>query len=72
MKDFKKIKSNIAELKPDNQVNIIAVSKTFPLDHIQPLIDYGHTHFGENKVQEAVVKWSDKKMKQKYKITHDW
>ena len=38
---------------------IIAVSKTFPLEKIIPLIDYGHTHFGENKVQEAVEKWSD-------------
>ena len=37
---------------------IIAVSKTFPLEKIIPLIDYGHTHFGENKVQEAVEKWS--------------
>ena len=38
---------------------IIAVSKTFPLDNIQPLIDYGHYHFGENKVQEAVNKWTE-------------
>ena len=37
--------------------NIIAVSKTFPIDKIKPLIDYGHIHFGENKVQ-AVDKWS--------------
>ena len=50
---FKKIKSNINR---DN-VNIIAVSKTFPLEHIKPLIDYGHLHFGENKVQEAESKW---------------
>ena len=40
---------------------IIAVSKTFPLEHIKPLIDYGHDHFGENKVQEATVKWSEQK-----------
>ena len=39
-------------------VNIIAVSKTFPLEHIKPLIDHGHIHFGENKVQEAIVKWN--------------
>tara|TARA_B100001121_G_scaffold254166_1_gene231269 strand:- start:378 stop:1040 length:663 start_codon:yes stop_codon:yes gene_type:complete len=38
--------------------NIIAVSKTFPIDKIKPLLDYGHTHFGENKVQEALDKWS--------------
>ena len=56
---FEKIKSEILSLKPDKLVNIIAVSKTFPLDHIKPLIDYGHLHFGENKVQEAMSKWSD-------------
>ena len=37
---------------------IIAVSKTFQLDHILPLIEYGHVDYGENKVQEAVEKWS--------------
>ena len=58
---FEKIKSNIASLKIDRPVNIIAVSKTFTLEHIQPLINYGHTHFGENKVQEAKTKWSDLK-----------
>jgi len=42
----------------DIHPKIIAVSKTFPLDNIQPLIDYGHYHFGENKVQEAVNKWT--------------
>ena len=39
--------------------NIIAVSKTFKLEHIMPLINYGHLHFGENKVQEAVEKWTN-------------
>ena len=38
---------------------IIAVSKTFSLDYIKALIDYGHYHFGENKVQEATAKWSN-------------
>ena len=55
---YKKINSNIATIKPEQNVNIIAVSKTFPLDHIKPLIDHGHIHFGENKVQEANAKWS--------------
>ena len=36
---------------------IIAVSKTFSIDRIKPLIDYGHIHYGENKVQEANEKW---------------
>ena len=38
---------------------IIAVSKTFAMENILPLIEYGHEHFGENKVQEALNKWSD-------------
>ena len=58
---FNKIKLNIAFLNPIKAVNIIAVSKTFPLENINPLITYGHTHFGENKVQEALVKWTEKR-----------
>ena len=58
---FEKIKSNIALAKPLKPVEIIAVSKTFSIDHIRPLIEYGHNHFGENKVQEAVAKWSSHK-----------
>jgi len=42
--------------------NIIAVSKTFALDNILPLIEYGHKHFGENKVQEAINQWSNIKI----------
>ena len=42
-----------------NNLNIIAVSKTFQMDNIEPLIKSGHIHFGENKVQEAIQKWSD-------------
>ena len=54
------IKSKIDELKYNNYYpKIIAVSKTFPINHIMPLIESGHTHFGENKVQEALEKWSD-------------
>jgi pyridoxal phosphate enzyme (YggS family) len=56
---FNKIKLNIFSCKPAHNVNIIAVSKTFPIEHINPLIEHGHQHFGENKVQEAVAKWSD-------------
>ena len=41
---------------------IIAVSKTFSMDKITPLIEYGHLDFGENKVQEAMEKWSDIKL----------
>jgi len=54
---FNKIKSNINKLKDIKFINIIAVSKTFSIDHIKPLIHIGHIHFGENKVQEADAKW---------------
>ena len=54
---YNKIKLNISSLNPAKNINIIAVSKTFSLDHINPLIEHGHRHFGENKVQEAVAKW---------------
>ena len=60
------IKSKIYELKYNNyKPEIIAISKTFALSHIMPLIDYGHLNFGENKVQEAVEKWSEIKKKNK-------
>ena len=62
---YKKINLNISMLKPEQKVNIIAVSKTFPLEHIKPLINYGHIHFGENKVQEAISKWSEIKKENK-------
>ena len=65
VESFNKIKSNIENLKPTKQVNIVAVSKTFSLEHIKPLIDYGHNHFGENKVQEAKSKWQELKRKTK-------
>ena len=58
---FEKIKFKIENLKPVKPVNIIAVSKTFTLDYIKPLINHGHLHFGENKVQEAFTKWSNEK-----------
>jgi len=45
------------------RIKIIAVSKTYPIEHIKPLIDHGHIDFGENKVQEAVEKWSEVKVK---------
>ena len=54
---FNKIQSNISKLNNSKSSKIIAVSKTFSLDHIMPLIEHGHNHFGENKVQEAEAKW---------------
>jgi len=55
---FNKIKSNISKAGNNDKIKIIAVSKTFSLTHILPLITIGHSHFGENKVQEAESKWS--------------
>tara|TARA_B100000795_G_scaffold218864_1_gene173057 strand:- start:2072 stop:2725 length:654 start_codon:yes stop_codon:yes gene_type:complete len=45
------------KIKISKQSNIIAVSKTFPIKNIFPLINHGHEHYGENKVQEAIEKW---------------
>ena len=45
-----------------HNVKIIAVSKTFPIETIKPLIEYGHLEYGENKVQEAITKWTDIKL----------
>ena len=58
-----KVKSNLDNLKIKNYPKIIAVSKTFTIQKIMPLIDHGHIHFGENKVQEAFEKWGPIKIK---------
>ena len=64
------INSKLLELKEKSRIpKIIAVSKTFKIDHILPLIQYGHLDFGENKVQEAIEKWTDiKKNNDKIKL----
>jgi len=60
------IKSKFGLVK---NLNIIAVSKTFPMSEINPLIENGQIHFGENKVQEAIDKWSDiKKLNEHLKL----
>ena len=56
------IKQNLSNLNFNNLPKIIAVSKTFKIDKILPLIDYGHINFGENKIQEAVDKWTNIKL----------
>ena len=53
------IKINLAKLNIKNNPKIIAVSKTFKIEKIFPLIEHGHIDFGENKVQEAVEKWTE-------------
>ena len=57
------VKSILINKDSSNLPKIIAVSKTFELDKILPLINYGHLDFGENKVQEAIKKWTDIKNK---------
>ena len=51
-----------AKINNYHNVKIIAVSKTFPIEAIMPLIEYGHLEYGENKVQEAIAKWTDVKL----------
>ena len=62
LKNLELVKNEIKEIVDGKQLKsnpeIIAVSKTFPLSKIAPIIDNGHIHFGENKVQEAQEKWS--------------
>jgi pyridoxal phosphate enzyme (YggS family) len=53
--NFQKISNNINLV--NKNITIIAVSKTFKIEQIMPLINFGHKHFGENKVQESLEKW---------------
>ena len=59
----KLVKSKKKDLNLNKLPRIIAVSKTFSIDKILPLIEHGHIDFGENKVQEAIEKWSEIKNK---------
>jgi pyridoxal phosphate enzyme (YggS family) len=58
LENFKNICNVVHKFSNKKQINIIAVSKTFSLDDIYPLINYGHMHYGENRVSEAISKWS--------------
>ena len=63
------IKIHLNKLNINNNPKIVAVSKTFKLDKILPLIEYGHNDYGENKVQEALEKWTEiKKINSKIKL----
>ena len=58
------IVDRLVSIKKEIQLNnskaeVVAVSKTFPINKILPLINFGHLHYGENKIQEAVDKWTD-------------
>ena len=53
------LKSNLGDIDQSSLPKIIAVSKTFKMDKISPLVEHGHLDFGENKVQEAIEKWTE-------------
>jgi len=59
------INKQINEINLPKKPKIIAVSKTFKSEKIEPLLEHGHKDFGENKVQEALLKWTDLKVKYK-------
>ena len=69
LKKLKFIQNKINEIINQKQLKtkpeIIAVTKTFPIENIIPLLDSGHVHYGENKIQEAEDKWL--KIKKNYK-----
>ena len=69
IKNLLDIKNNIKfyleKLNINSNPKILAVSKTFEINKILPLIEYGHLHYGENKVQEALEKWADIKLAKK-------
>ena len=54
-----KINEIINKKQLKTKPEIVVVSKTFPLENIMPLLEYGHIHYGENKIQEAEEKWTD-------------
>ena len=63
------IKTHLNKLNINKKPKIVAVSKTYKIDKILPLIEYGHLDYGENKVQEAIEKWTDiKRINSKVKL----
>ena len=73
VENLNNIKNQIKQKLNQNSQNIpkiIAVSKTFPIEKILPLIEFGHVDFGENKVQEAVDKWTSVKSQNKNIVLH--
>ena len=57
LKNYNQVLNNINIISKN--VILIVVSKTFLISHIKPIVDVGHIHFGENRVQESIAKWSD-------------
>jgi len=64
------IKDYLNKLNINNNLKIVAVSKTFKIDKILPLIEHGHIDYGENKVQEAVEKWTEIKKRNSHVKLH--
>jgi len=62
IKNFSKVLNQIKK-SVNSKTQVIAVSKTFDINYIRSLIDYGHLHFGENRVNEALLKWSNEIVK---------
>jgi pyridoxal phosphate enzyme (YggS family) len=58
IKNFTNVLNEIKKFT-DTNPKIIAISKTYDLNYIKPLINFGHLHYGENRVNEAALKWSD-------------
>lgn len=56
-KNYNQILSNINRIS--NNIRLIVVSKTFSINHLKPILDLGHTHFGENRVHESIDKWTN-------------
>ena len=57
LKNYNQVLNNINNISKD--AILIVVSKTFLISHVKPIIDFGHIHFGENRVQESITKWSN-------------
>ena len=70
IENFNKIINQIKSLNIKRNINVIVVTKTFDLNYISPIIDIGHAHFGENRVQEALDKWSKIKVKDRKNKLH--
>ena len=74
MKKLEFVQNQINEIVNRKQLKtkpkIIVVSKTFPINNVKPLLEYGHIHFGENKIQEAEKKWSEVKKSYKNLCLH--
>ena len=69
VKSYFNVLNEIKNISNKKDIKLIVVTKSFSLDYIRPIINLGHIHFGENRVNEAMIKWFDeKKLNSKIKI----